>query len=53
MKSQFKRCRLLDQEAHAISVYGSIRPKSPCNKPAHAKQSGVFEILLHECELGI
>jgi hypothetical protein len=53
MKGYFERCRLLDQKAHAISVYGSIGPKNPSNKPAHTKRSGVFEILLHECELSI
>src|SRR5579862_3426752 len=51
MKGHFERSRLLDQKAHAVSVYGSIGLKNPCDKPAHTKRSGVFKILLHECEL--
>jgi hypothetical protein len=53
MKGHFERCRLLDQKAHAISVYSSIGPKNPRNKATHTKRSGVFEIFLHECELSI
>jgi hypothetical protein len=53
MKGQFERSRLLEQKAHAFSVHGSLGPKNACNKLAHTKRSGVFEILLHECELMI
>jgi hypothetical protein len=53
MKGHFEWCRLLDQSAHAIAVYSSIRPKNSCNEPAYTKRPGVFEVLLHECKLGL
>jgi hypothetical protein len=53
MKGHFEWCRLLNQPAHAIAVYSSIRPKGSCNEPAHTKRSSVFEVLLHECKIGL